>query len=245
MTPEGQRILEALQQVAAERERRAADPALGARVRATKAYQQRRFEKTYTQLLASPRYGDAARFFLEDLYGPSDFSERDAQFVRIVPALVRLFPAEIVGTVRMLAELHAMSEALDSRLAAALPDASVRAPHYVRAWQRAGSVPEREQQISLTLAIGRALDRYVRNPLLRHSLRVMRAPARAAGLGSLQAFLERGFDTFARMGGAREFLETVGTTERTLAADLFAARAPGEGAVVSEAAWEAIIARLP
>ena len=59
------------------------------------------------------------------------------------------------------------------------------------------------------LAVGSALDRYTRNPLLRASLRLMRGPAAAAGLGALQGFLERGFDTFREMRGAREFLDTV------------------------------------
>ena len=69
----------------------AADPALAGRVQALKAYQARRFEATYGDLLAHPRYQGAARFFLEELYGPQEFAARDAQFSRIVPALVRLF----------------------------------------------------------------------------------------------------------------------------------------------------------
>jgi hypothetical protein len=38
----------------------------------------------------------------------------------------------------------------------------------------------------------------------------------------LQAFLERGFDTFRDMRGAQEFLATVTRRERELAARLFA-----------------------
>jgi hypothetical protein len=38
----------------------------------------------------------------------------------------------------------------------------------------------------------------------------------------LQGFLERGFDTFREMRGAREFLDTVASRERQLAARLFA-----------------------
>jgi len=80
------------------------------------------------------------------------------------------------------------------------------------------------------LTVGSALDRYTRNPLLRASLRLMRGPAAIAGLGVLQAFLERGFDTFRDMGGAREFLDTVARRERELASRLFAG-----GTAVSEA----------
>ena len=46
---------------------------------------------------------------LDELYGPQDFSDRDAQFARVVPALVRLFPQELVETVAVLARLHALS----------------------------------------------------------------------------------------------------------------------------------------
>ena len=110
-------ILGHLQQVDAERSHRAADQALAQQVSAVKAYQRERFSRTHADLLAHPRYAAAARFFLDDLYGPQDFAERDAQFARIVPALVRLFPHEVVATVESLAELHALSESLDSAMA--------------------------------------------------------------------------------------------------------------------------------
>jgi hypothetical protein len=222
MTPEGQSILGNLKVVAAERQRRQGDSALEERVRAVKHFQHDRFQRTYADLLAQPRYASATRFFLDDLYGPRDFTQRDAQFVRIVPALVRLFPQPIVQTVRALSELHALSETLDTRMAALLPGGSIDMPAYARAWQAASSPEVREQQIALMLSVGQALERYTRNPLLSHSLRLMRGPARAAGLAALQSFLEVGFETFRGMHGASEFLSTIAARERALAAQLFA-----------------------
>ena len=219
---DGDRILEHLGTVAALRAHRVADRELGDRVRALKAYQARRFELTYADLLAHPRYQGASRFFLEELYGPQEFAERDAQFARVVPGLVRLFPSELVGTVAMLGELHALSEALDDTAARHLPRLPPDAPGYAQAWQATGRAPAREQQIALTLAIGAALDRYTRNRLLRTTLRMMRGPAQAAGLADLQRFLESGFDTFGAMKGAADFLGWVGARERALAAALFA-----------------------
>jgi hypothetical protein len=226
MSPEASTILEHLRQVAHERRQRAHDPALDARVRLVKDYQHRRFAKTYADLLAQPRYAKAARFFLDELYGPHDFTERDAQFARIVPGLVRLFPHDIVVTVRSLAELHSLSERLDTTMARTLPDGEPTAAAYLRAWQATGEPAQRQRQIDLMLEIGRALDRYTRNPLLRHTLRLMRGPAHAMGLGALQSFLESGFDTFREMRGAAEFLHTVASRERQLANDLFAAALP-------------------
>ena len=82
-----------------------------------KRYQHRRFQHTYADLLASPRYARSARFFLDDLYGPEDFTRRDEQFARVVPGLMRLFPRELVGTVMSLGELHALSEQFDTAMA--------------------------------------------------------------------------------------------------------------------------------
>ena len=219
-------ILSHLEAVEHERRTRAASPALHARVQALKSYQQRRFSHTYADLLATPRYGGAARFFLDELYGPNDFSQRDAQFARVVPALVRLFPREVVETVATLAQLHALSERLDTAVATRLEHHAVDASAYVVAWRAAGHPAEREMQIALTLSVGQALDELTRKPLLRHSLRMMRGPARAAGLAALQVFLESGFDTFLAMRGAKEFLATVSTREHQLCATLFGDDAP-------------------
>lgn len=235
MPPAARTILDQLAIVEQERVRRAADAPLAASVLRVKCFQRDRFARSYADLLASPRYAAAARFFLEELYGPQDFSQRDAQFARVVPALVRLFPLEIVATVETLAHLHALSEGLDSTMGAILRDLpALDAAAYVRAWQAVGRADDRERQIVLTVSIGRTLDRLTRKPLLRHTLHLMRGPARAAGLGALQEFLESGFDTFRAMEGAQEFLGHVDQRERQLADRLFRPGAAEDAAVLGE-----------
>ena len=230
MTATVESILGHLDVVERERAARAASPSLLKKVQAIKAYQQRRFSHTYADLLATPRYAGAARFFLDELYGPGDFSQRDMQFARVVPALVRLFPRDVVETVDTLAQLHAHSERLDSAMARHLPDSlvDVDAGAYIVAWQATGQPSERDLQIALTLSVGQSLDELTRKPLLRHTLRMMRGPARAAGLSALQRFLESGFDTFLAMRGAQEFLSIVRTREHLLAASLFDPAAAGD-----------------
>jgi hypothetical protein len=248
MTPTGQAILDQLTIVDRLRRGRELDAVHAERVTAIKAYQARRFERSYSDLLASPRYQAAARFFLEELYGPQEFGARDAQFVRIVPALVRLFPEEIVGTVATLARLHALSECLDDEMARWLERSTVDAAAYVRSWQRTGRAGERQLQIDLTLEVGRALERYTRNPVLRGALRVMRRPAQSAGLGELQRFLEAGFETFGAMRGADGFLTTVRDREQALCAALFAATAVTsvtEGSTGASTALGALLGELP
>lgn len=224
MTKRGELILHHLEAVRAQRMARASDAGLAKRVWQVKHYQQARFAMTYADLLATPRYAGAASFFLDDLYGPGDFTQRDGQFARIVPGLIRLFPAEVVATVEALTALHALSERLDTEMAHHIDGDALAPATYVAAWRRVGQPAARQQQLDLMLEVGHALDAHTRRSLLRHSLRAMRAPARAAGLGALQAFLERGFETFRGLRGAAEFLAEIETREQAVSASLFGAR---------------------
>lgn len=134
-------ILGQLNAVNTERERRMMVPGLNARVVGLKQYQQRRFAHTYAGLLLTTRYAAAVRFFLDELYGPSSFTQRDAQFARVVPALVRLCPREIVETVATLAELHALSESLDTTMVKHLGEIPVNAIDYIRPSSPRGEHP--------------------------------------------------------------------------------------------------------
>ena len=243
MTVSAAAILAHLNAVDAERRGRAALPELNAKVVAVKQYQQRRFAHTYADLLLSPRYGAAARYFLDELYGPADFSRRDDQFARVAPTLVRLFPNDLAETVAALAELHALSEALDSAMGAALTSDRIEGGDYIRAWRAVGRPTDRARQIELTLGIAARLDRVTRLPLLRRSLGLMRGPARAAGLAELQRALEAGFDTFKKMKGAQDFIAIIAAREKDFAAALFSSALAG-GADAA-AAMERAIAGLP
>ncbi len=178
-------------------------------------WQAARLRATYADLARDARYAPAIRFFQDDLYGTSDFSRRDADLVRIVPAMVRLAPPGVVVCVAEAVELNALSQELDLAVVARLPrvDGGFTVAEYCRAYRRAGEATARRRQIELIGEVGAALDRYVQKRLVRTSLLMMRAPAQLAGLGALQDFLERGFAAFRTMGGAAQFLATVKARE--------------------------------
>ena len=198
------------------------NPDLRAALVWVKAFQAKRFASTYADLLRSAEYGAAARFFLEDLYSDKDYSQRDAQFSRIAGALQRLFPQQVVTTAVALAELHLLTEELDWQMASkwllhtVTPDKDDVA-RYIGCWRDIGRKDDRMRQLDMVLSVGKDLDRLTRTPGLRLMLRMMRGPARAGGMGSLQSFLESGFDTFANMSGkgssAIEFLSTIRARE--------------------------------
>ena len=191
---------------------------------AVKQFQARRFAGTYQDLLHSGNFAAPTRFFLEELYGVRDFSDRDNQFARIAGALQTFFPRQVVATAVALAQLHALTERLDVEMAqqcvsagliqGAIPLNSTR---YLSSWRAVATPTIRLGQLQSVLDIGHELDKLTHTKGLRLTLRMMRSPAKAAGLHSLQSFLETGFDTFASMGGqehyAQTFLATIYTRE--------------------------------
>lgn len=203
------RMFDALDRVGRQRELRSQEPGLTEDVARLKGFQQRRLVGTYPDLLAHARWGPACRFFLDELYGPADFTVRDRELGRVIPSLVRLFPDEVVATVERLLALHAVSEELDTAMARCVSRITLDGAAYRQAWQTVGARELREWQVASVVGLGRSLDALVRHRPLRTSLRLMRGPARLAGLALLQGFLERGFDAFAGMGGAEGFLLTV------------------------------------
>jgi len=192
-----------------------------ARLEEVKAWQASRLARTYADLSASPRYGKATAFFLGDLYGAKDFSGRDEAMLRIYPLMVRTLPAGAVRAAALAVEVDALSEELDRRLAARLQPGPVGESSYAKAYRDAGTRAERLRQIELIDEVGRRLDRLVVKPLVCATLKLMRAPAKLAGMEDLQLFLERGFEAFRHMGGAGEFLATVSGRETAILNRLF------------------------
>lgn len=184
-----------------------------------KRFQSNRFAESYAQELSGGPYQSAAQFFLHELYGDKDYADRDAQFARIAGALQRLFPKQVIGVAVSLAQLHVLTEELDFEMACSLNknedslEAAYLTASYVRDWRAVGRSDARFRQLNDVIAVGETLDRLTRTAGLRLTLKMMRQPARAAGLSSLQTFLENGFDTFAGMtragASAHNFLELI------------------------------------
>ena len=199
--------------------------ATSGRVAELKRWQTERLNRTYADLQATPRYRAATKFFVEDLYGPKDFSARDAAMLRMVPVMVRILPAKAVETAALSIEVEALSEELDHRLAAALGDAPLDEESYARAYRASASPEERRRQIQLVVDAGHRLDDLVGWPFVYRTLKLMRKPAQFAGLSDLQDFLERGFQAFDAMGGADEFLGIIQSRETAILNRLFSGEA--------------------
>lgn len=241
-----QTIQAAVERVDKLRQLAAKTPILAQAVSEIKAFQARRFNGSYFDLLQTRQYKPATLFFLEELYSEKDYSDRDAQFSRIAGTLERLFPKQVVQTAVVLAQLHSLTEELDMAMAQNWLTNPERNPikRYITTWHAVGRRPDRNAQLNGALNVGQELVVLTRTPGLRMALKMMRRPANLAGMGALQHFLESGFDTFAAMGkeadGTDFFLNTVKERESALINQLF-----DDNAAACEANMTRVLSKNP
>ncbi|HYD79283.1 MAG TPA: hypothetical protein VEC06_05700 [Paucimonas sp.] len=210
----------ALRDVMAERMVAKTDKETRAARIALKRFQSQRMGGTHADLLASSDTAAAARFFLEDLYGTHDMTQRDADIERIVPTMERMLPATALQTIAEAILLDALSESLDAAMARHL-GIEFDENAYVEAYRAVSLPADRERQLAYVRSVGLSLCELVRIPLIGATLRMMRGPAHIAGLGQLHDFLERGFQAFKAMKAPRDFVETTIARETRIMRNLY------------------------
>lgn len=194
-------------------------------------WQAGRLAATYADFRAEERYRDAVTFFLEDLYGPGDFSQRDSDLEKVLPIMSRVLPEAALAALTDALELHTLTMALDRAMLEVLTEElgmtrALDPPMWAEAYVRCDRRVERERQIALTVSAGRRLEQVVHKPLIYSLVRLARGPAKAAGFGALQDFVERGFKAFRSMQGAGAFIDAVAARETQLMESLFAGEVP-------------------
>ena len=194
-------------------------------------WQTARLERTYADLASSARYGPAVAFFRTDLYGAHDFTQRDTDFERIYPVMVKFLTDGALLSVITAMELQTLTQGLDLELAGTLIDEfgadpsrgadGFTAEDYAAAYRACDNQGARVRQIELVYRAGEILDEVVKKPMIYSTVRLARRPARMAGLSELQSFIERGLAAFRQMDGASEFIATIRRREMFIVEQVF------------------------
>ncbi|HST45671.1 MAG TPA: hypothetical protein VLK29_10665 [Luteimonas sp.] len=190
-------------------------------------WQAERLRLSFQHFLDDPARRPAATFFLGDVYGDRDFARRDADIARVLPTMRRLLPPSLLATVADAIELGALSHALDLRMAStlhALAPARRRLDLalYGRAYRAMGLPRLRSRQIALIGKVGTGFGHALGLPGVAALLAFSRGPARLAGLGELQGFLDRGYAAFDALQDASAFVADITEYESAAARRLFA-----------------------
>lgn len=179
-----------------------------------RAWQAQRLAGAYADLLSSERYGPGCRFFLDHVYAPHDFSQRDHDVERMYQFMLRFLPERLLHTLTLTIELNNLTRELDAQLLTVLTTQvgvtdTLTPQQYAQGYQLCDNLDVRRHQIELIGEVGRGIDRLTRMLLIGPTLRLAHGPAYRAGWIELQDFLEQGFAAFKHMQGADYFLQTI------------------------------------
>lgn len=190
-------------------------------------WQAARLADSFRHFFDDPRRGPAAAFFLGDVYSDRDFTRRNADIARVVPVMRRLLPERLLATVADAIELGVLTQALDLEMAERLHGLAPRRrrldlPLYGEAYRAVGQERQRRRQIALVAQVGRGFGNALHLPGVSALLAFSRGPARLAGLGGLQGFLERGHAAFAALDDADAFVAEIERDELRASRRVFA-----------------------
>lgn len=188
-------------------------------------WQRRRLSDSYKDLISQERYAAAGEFFLAELYGGLNFRERDQQMERVLPVMVRMLREDMLLALAEAFELQSLSLSLDMDMTIALKQFGwdeLNTARYGEIYRSCGRPEDRKRQIKLIGHLGIELNELVHHRLVMFLIRTLRGPARAAGFGLLQTFLEQGLRAFQVMGDGTYFINTIWNNEDKVMRRLFA-----------------------
>ncbi|MEC8227597.1 MAG: hypothetical protein VX066_02700 [Pseudomonadota bacterium] len=185
-------------------------------IQAVQRWQCKRLLTTHAHMADQAEYHDAITFFVDELYGPKDFSQRDADLIRVIPKLAKALPNKAMVALNKALMLNALSFELDMAIAQQLNDEPLNRDSYAVAYRTVGRAEDRATQIAIVASLGEQLADVVKIPGIGLIIKLSRRPAKMAGLLALHDFLYRGFSAFKGLGDVSAFIEPVIAAESEL-----------------------------
>lgn len=193
-------------------------------IRDLQAWQCKRLIASHQDMWRNPRFRPAMQFFVDELYGPKDFSQRDADIARMVPKMAKFLPDKALASLNTALHLNTLSFELDFDLARQLGGEDVNRESYALAYAGCENHDARIQQLQFIRELGLALSDVVGIRGISTLLTLARRPAKLAGVLSLHEFLEAGYTAFRKLGRVEDFIDPIVTQEIALCEALFNAQ---------------------
>ncbi len=190
-------------------------------IRGLQEWQTKRLLSSHADFWHQKRSKPAMQFFIDEIYGSKDFSDRDIEIAGVVPKLVKVLPDKAVAALHEALRLNSLSLALDLRMVAELKNKPVDRDNYYKAYQQCNNLEMREEQILLIEKLGLRLAQVVKIRGVSIILKLARKPAQVAGVENLHHTLEQGFHAFAKLGNVHDFIDPIIQRERTMMKALF------------------------
>jgi hypothetical protein len=185
-------------------------------IRAVQAWQCKRLLVSHQEMYQQKRFKPAVEFFINELYGPNDFSQRDQDIARIVPKMSKFLPEKALQSLASALHLNTLSFELDFDLAQKLMGVDINRDSYAKAYVSCDNLTTRQQQIDYIRTLGNDLADVVKMKGISSLLFISRKPAKMAGVLALHEFLDKGFKSFKNLGNVEDFITPVVNKEHEI-----------------------------
>jgi hypothetical protein len=185
-------------------------------IRAVQAWQCKRLLVSHQEMYQQKRFKPAVEFFINELYGPNDFSQRDQDIARIVPKMSKFLPEKALQSLASALHLNTLSFELDFDLAKQLVGVDISRDSYAKAYVNCDNLSTRQQQIDYIRTLGNDLADVVKMKGISSLLFISRKPAKMAGVLALHEFLDKGFKSFKNLGNVEDFITPVVNKEHEI-----------------------------
>ncbi len=191
-----------------------------------RTWQSERLRRTYADLLEDKRYQPACLFFLNDIYAPRDFSQRDHDIERLHDFLSRLLPPIMLALLTQVVELNRLTNALDQRLVSVLVGElgvkdEITAQLYAEGYRICDNYAERLRQIELTAHVLAQVGAGSRLLVVGAAMKMLRGPAQRADWVELYELLEHGYAAFKQMRDVKTFVGIIEQREKRILGQIF------------------------
>jgi hypothetical protein len=195
-------------------------------IKAVQTWQCRRLLLSHQALYQQKLYKPALDFFIHELYGPKDFSQRDKDIKRLAPKMAIFLPDTALQSLASALHLYALSFELDFAMAKALKDQALNAKPinrdtYLAAYQACNNANDRQQQIHLIEVMAKDLAEAVKMRGVATLLLLSRKPAKIAGVWVLHEFINSGYKAFSRINNVDDFILPIVHFEQGLKDQMF------------------------
>jgi hypothetical protein len=185
-------------------------------IRAVQAWQCKRLLVSHQDMYQQKRFKPAVGFFINELYGPNDFSQRDQDIARIVPKMSKFLPEKALQSLASALYLNTLSFELDFDLAKQLLNTEINRDTYAKAYISSDNIANRQKQIDYIRTLGNDLAEVVKMKGISSLLFISRKPAKMAGVLALHEFLDKGFKSFKNLGDVEDFITPVVNKEHQI-----------------------------
>lgn len=200
------------------------DPKLAKRLKEVQDWQKQRMQNTHHDFFNQPQHLLMTKYFMDRLYGASDFNELAFHIRRLIKhakIVEKIIPANALKTGDAGVELARLSIDLDEQVAKLLlekyPEDQPLDDEIMRlAYLELDQANDRLHQMELLETLGEKLDLYVRSRVVKTAFKMSKSLAHRYHVDPIYNFIDEGFKAMEPLDSAKSFVGVFTTKEREI-----------------------------